>query len=131
MAGGLASEEEWSELGKVSLATLKSYWRTRCHALPFLHALDAADFNIVNWSPFQTDGAVVFAKNIKRKPRVLIELFGRAKAITNQINDLLDESAKRGNFMIFPSDLPEIEWFPKGLSKEQREISKSYRRLSL
>ncbi len=131
MAGGLSEEKEWENLGRVSLATLKTYWRQSCYALPFYHALEVVKIDIAKISPMAFDGAKQFTKRIAKEPDIFTKYFGVAKGIQKQILQLLDDSAKRSQFIQFPEYVTPIPWAVKSLSKKQIEISRTYNRKSL
>jgi hypothetical protein len=75
MAGGLLGEKEWEGFGRVSLSTLKTYWRQRCYALPFFHALEVVNIDITKLSPMAFDGSKQFAKRVSKEPELFAEYF--------------------------------------------------------
>ncbi len=129
MAGGLSIEDEWKDLEKISLATLKSYWRDYCHALPFIHAIDTAELPFERWSPFVWNGVKDFEKDSRKKPTAIKEMIEMANDVQAQILATIDKSAKRTNFFTFPSSMTRKKWEPRPLSPEQLKISRTYSRV--
>lgn len=126
--GGFLPDDEWSEKSVVaSDASLKNYWKDWSEALPFVHALESFDIDILAWSPFDWDGSRNFGRELVKKPELFMEFFGTAMSIQKQIIDLLDISARKPPFLSFPPEIEPCDWKATPLDKRQSEIMKTYK----
>jgi hypothetical protein len=126
--GGFHSDEELAKKSEVaSDASLKNYWKQWSETLPFAHAFNALEIDVLEWSPFERDGLKNYLRDLRKRPDIFKQIFGTARSVQDQIRNLLDQSARKPPFFAFPPETAVVDWRAEPLDSRQIEIMKSYK----